>query len=259
MSVPPQRLPDAVESTVYFLVSECLANVGKHSEATQATVAVTVVGEEVEVVVKDDGVGGANLGNGSGLQGLEDRVGALDGCVDIDSPTGGGTTVMATIPLNAAAGGPVTPQRPALTQDQLRALAERRRRGLRYRLVALGTVAFVILAIWGLTGAPNAWPVWPILSLAFIAALDAWRVYTEPPGGFIAGRARMSTRRRLIATGGTLAILNLFVIGIWIASGSSYFWPAWVMLGSVVALALKAIPWSHAWHDRLHGQTPPVT
>ena len=258
VAVPPQRLPDAVESTVYFLVSECLANVGKHSEATQATVAVTVVGEEVEVVVKDDGVGGANLGNGSGLQGLEDRVGALDGCVDIDSPTGGGTTVMATIPLNAAEGGPVTPQRPALTQDQLRALAERRRRGLRYRLVALGTVAFVILAIWGLTGAPNAWPVWPIRSLAFIAALDAWRVYTEPPGGFIAGRARMSTRRRLIATGGTLAILNLFVIGIWIASGSSYFWPAWVMLGSVVALALKAIPWSHAWHDRLHGTTPPV-
>jgi signal transduction histidine kinase len=258
VAVPPQRLPDAVESTVYFLVSECLANVGKHAEATQATVAVTVVGEEVEVVVKDDGVGGAELGNGSGLQGLEDRVGALEGCVDIDSPAGGGTTVMATIPLNAPAEGPVTPERPALTDDQLRALAERRRRGLRYRLVALGTVAFVILAIWGLTGAPNAWPVWPILSLAFIAALDAWRVYTEPPGGFIAGHARMSTRRRLIATGGTLAILNLFVIGIWIASGSSYFWPAWVMLGSVVALALKAIPWSHAWHDRLHGTTPPA-
>jgi signal transduction histidine kinase len=259
VAVPPQRLPDAVESTVYFLVSECLANVGKHAEATEATVAVTVVGEEVEVVVKDDGVGGADLGNGSGLQGLEDRVGALDGCVDIDSPAGGGTTVMATIPLNAPEGGPVTPERPALTDDQLRALAERRRRGLRYRLVALGTVAFVILAVWALTGAPNAWPVWPILSLAFIAALDAWRVYTEPPGGFIAGRAQMSTRRRLIATGGTLAILNLFVIGIWIASASSYFWPVWVMLGSVVALALKAIPWSHAWHDRLHGTSPPVT
>jgi signal transduction histidine kinase len=181
VAVPPQRLPDAVESTVYFLVSECLANVGKHSEATQATVAVTVVGEEVEVVVKDDGVGGAELGNGSGLQGLEDRVGALEGCVDIDSPAGGGTTVMATIPLNATVAGPATPERPALSEDQIRALAERRRRGLRYRLVALGTVALVILAVWGLTGAPNAWPVWPILSLAFIAALDAWRVYTEPP------------------------------------------------------------------------------
>jgi hypothetical protein len=99
--------------------------------------------------------------------------------------------------------------------------------------------------------------VWPILSLAFLAALDAWRVFTEPAGGF-AGASRLpSTRRRLIATGGTLAIVNLFLIGIWLASGSDYFWPAWVMLGSVIAFALKAMPWSHAWHDRLHG-SPPV-
>ena len=258
VAVPPERLPDAVESTVYFLVSECLANVGKHAQATEATVSVAVVGDEVEVVVKDDGVGGADLAGGSGLQGLEDRVGALDGCVDIDSPPGGGTTVMATIPLTAtAATGPAAAARPALTEDQVRALAERRRRGLRYRLIALGTIAFVILAVWALTGAPNAWPVWPVLGLAFLAALDAWRIHTEPAGGFLAARERMNTRRRVIATGGTLAIVNLFLIGIWIASGSDYFWPAWVMLGSVVALALKAIPWSHAWHDRLHG-TPPV-
>jgi signal transduction histidine kinase len=259
VAVPGERLPDAVESSVYFLVSESLANVDKHADATKATVAVTVVGDEVEVVVKDDGVGGADLGNGSGLQGLEDRVGALDGCLDIDSPPGGGTTVMATIPLAAPAPEGATPTRPALTEDQVRALAERRRRGLRYRLIALGTINFVILAIWALTGAPNAWPVWPILALAFIAALDAWRVHIEPPGGFIAGRAQVSTRRRLIASAGTLAIVNLFLIGIWIASGASYFWPAWVLLGSVVALALKAMPWSHAWHDRLHGTTPPVT
>ena len=257
VAVPPERLPDAVESTVYFLVSECLANVGKHAQATEATVSVAVVGDEVEVVVKDDGVGGADLAGGSGLQGLEDRVGALDGCVDIDSPPGGGTTVMATIPLAATAGAPAAAERPALTEDQVRALAERRRRGLRYRLIALGTIAFVILGVWALTGAPNAWPVWPILSLAFIAALDAWRIHTEPAGGFLAARERMNTRRRVIATGGTLAIVNLFLVGIWIASGANYFWPAWVMLGSVVALALKAIPWSHAWHDRLHG-TPPV-
>jgi signal transduction histidine kinase len=255
VAVPGQRLPDPVESTVYFVVSECLANIGKHAKATEATVSVTVVGDEVEVVVKDDGVGGVDPGNGSGLQGLEDRVGALDGCVDIDSPPGGGTTVMATIPLSAPDGQAVG--RPVLTEDQVRALAERRLRGLRYRLIALGTVAFVILAIWGLTGAPNAWPVWPILSLAFIAALDAWRVFTEPAGGFAVTRQLPNTRRRLIATGGTLAIVNLFLIGIWIASGSDYFWPAWVMLGSVIALALKAMPWSHAWHDRLHG-TPPA-
>jgi signal transduction histidine kinase len=258
VAVPPQPLPDPVESTVYFLVSESLANVGKHAQATQATVAVTVVGDEVEVVVKDDGVGGADLGNGSGLQGLEDRVGALDGCVDIDSPAGGGTTVMATIPLHATAPSAAVPERPALTEEQIHALAQRRQRGLRYRLIALGTIAFVILAVWALTGAPNAWPVWPVMSLAFIAALDTWRVVSDPPGGFLGGRLP-STRRRLIATAGTLAILNLFLIGIWIASGSDYFWPVWVLLGSVVALALKAIPWSHAWHDRLHGTTPPAT
>jgi signal transduction histidine kinase len=255
VNVPGQRLPDPVESTIYFVVSECLANIGKHAKATQATVAVTVVGDDVEVIVKDDGVGGADLGNGSGLQGLEDRVGALDGCVDIESPAGGGTVVMATIPLS-----PPDPSqaatRPILSEEQVRALAERRRKGLRYRLIALSTVAFVILAVWGLTGAPNAWPVWPILSLAFIAALDSWRVFTEPAGGYAGAARPPSIRRRLIATAGSLAILNLFVIGIWLASGSDYFWPAWVMLGSVIAFALKAMPWSHAWHDRLHGSRP---
>jgi signal transduction histidine kinase len=254
VAVPPQRLPDPVESTVYFLVSECLANIGKHAEATQASVAVTVVGDEVEVIVKDDGVGGADSGNGSGLQGLEDRVGALDGCVDVDSPAGSGTTVMATIPLSPP--DPAAAARPAFTEEQVRAIAERRRRGLRYRLVALGTIAFVILAVWGLTGAPNAWPVWPVLSLALIAALDSWRVFTEPTGGFAVARELPNTRRRLLAAGGALAILNLFLIGIWIASGSDYFWPAWVLLGSVVALALKAMPWSQAVHDRLHGSPP---
>jgi signal transduction histidine kinase len=257
VAVPSHRLPDPVESTVYFVVSECLANIGKHAEATEATVAVTVVGDEVEVVVKDDGVGGADSGNGSGLQGLEDRVGALDGCVDVESPSGGGTTVMATIPLSAP--GPAAAARPAFTEEQVRAIAERRRRGLRYRLIALGTIAFVILAVWGLTGAPNAWPVWPVLSLALIAALDFWRVFTEPTGGFAVARELPNTRRRLLAAAGALAIVNLFLIGIWVASGSDYFWPAWVLLGSVVVLALKAMPWSHALHDRLHGGTPPVT
>jgi signal transduction histidine kinase len=245
VAVPSERLPAQVESAAYFLVSECLANVGKHAQATRATVAVTVVGEELEVVVKDDGVGGAELGNGSGLQGLEDRVGALDGCVDIESPAGGGTTVMATIPL--ADPGETPAAHPALTDDQLRALAERRRRGLRYRQVALGTVAFVIVAVWALTGAPTAWPVWPLLSLAFLAALDAWRVqmFVSTPGP--------DRRHGLRAAAGKLAIVNLFLIGIWAAGGAGYFWPAWVLLGSVAGLALKAAPWTQAWHERMHG------
>ena len=248
VAVPPQRLPDPVESTAYFLVSECLANISKHSQATHATVAVTVVGDEVEVIVKDDGVGGADLGNGSGLQGLEDRVGALDGCVDIDSPPGAGTTVMATIPLEPPSEELST--RPLLTEDEARAVTQRRRRSLRYRLAALCVVCCVIVVIWALTGAPNAWPVWPLLSLAFIGALDAWHVHANPPG------PRPPHRRRLGTTAGTLGIVNVFLIGIWIASGADYFWPAWVLLGSAAALALKAIPWSQAWHDRMHGTLP---
>jgi hypothetical protein len=55
------------------------------------------------------------------------------------------------------------------------------------------------------------------------------------------------------ATAGNLAILNLFLIGIWVAGGAGYFWPAWVMLGSAVALALKAAPWSHSWMERVQG------
>jgi signal transduction histidine kinase len=254
VSLPPRRLPDPVESTVYFLVSECLANIGKHAQATRATVAVTLVDDEVEVVVKDDGVGGADAANGSGLQGLEDRVGALDGCVDIESPAGGGTTVVATIPLVEPSAKPEA--HPALTEEQVRALAERRRRGLLYRLAALGAVCCVILTIWAITGAPNAWPVWPVMSLAFVGALDAWRVFMEPVGGFAAARELPGRRRRLLATAGALGIVNVFLIGIWIAGGAGYFWPAWVLLGSAVALALKAIPWSHAWHDRVPGMTP---
>jgi signal transduction histidine kinase len=248
VSVPPRRLPDPVESTVYFLVSECLANIGKHAAATKATVAVTVVDDDVEVVVQDDGVGGAEPGNGSGLQGLEDRVGALDGCVDIESPAGGGTTVVATIPLTETTAQPEA--RPELSEEQARALAERRRRGLRYRLIALGTVAFVIVAVWGLTGAPNAWPVWPLMSLALVGALDAWRVLTEPTGGLSALGGLPRRRRRLATAAGALGIVNVFLIGVWIAAGAGYFWPAWVLLGSAAALALMAIPWSHAWHDR---------
>ena len=245
VAAPRERLPDRVESAAYFVVSECLANVGKHAQATQATVAVAVVNDELEVVVKDDGVGGAALGNGSGLQGLEDRVGALDGCLDIDSPPEAGTTVMATIPLADLTVS--APARPTLSEEQVRALAERRRRGLRYRLVALATVAFVILAVWGLTGAPNAWPVWPLLSLAFLAALDTWRTHMGSPA------EHAQRRRQLLAAAGTLAIVNLFLIGIWAAGGAGYFWPAWAMLGSSLALALKAAPWPHTWHERLYG------
>jgi signal transduction histidine kinase len=97
-----QRLPGAVEIAAYFVVSEALANVAKYAQATQATVAVRREDGHVVVEVADDGIGGADSTNGSGLRGLADRVAALDGTLSLESPAGRGTRVHAEIPLNAA-------------------------------------------------------------------------------------------------------------------------------------------------------------
>ena len=76
IAAPTERLPDAVEAAAYFVVSECLANIGKHAQASYATVSVSVEDGQLAVVVTDDGVGGASLDDGTGMQGLADRVGA---------------------------------------------------------------------------------------------------------------------------------------------------------------------------------------
>jgi signal transduction histidine kinase len=96
-----ERLPGPVESAAYFVVSEALANVAKYAQATRATVAVRKVNGHVTVDVTDDGVGGANAAQGSGLRGLADRVAALDGTLSIESPTGRGTRLHAEIPCAA--------------------------------------------------------------------------------------------------------------------------------------------------------------
>ena len=103
IAAPTERLPDAVEAAAYFVVSECLANIGKHAQASYATVSVSVEDGQLAVVVTDDGVGGASLDNGTGMQGLADRVGALTGSLGVESPPGEGTRVRASIPLTAEA------------------------------------------------------------------------------------------------------------------------------------------------------------
>jgi hypothetical protein len=211
---------------------------------------------QLVVTVSDDGVGGAGVDGGSGLQGLEDRVGALEGTLRVESPPRHGTIVHASIPLVE----PVEPMercaepKRLLDDEEAAELQHRRVHGLRVRAGILGTAAGIILAIWALTGAPNDWPVWPLLGLGLIVGLDAWHVLGTPPAraSDVSGDVRSFLRRRgLRSAAGKLAILNVFILGIWIAAGAGYFWPAWVLLGSAIALCLLAAPWwSHGWDER---------
>jgi signal transduction histidine kinase/limonene-1,2-epoxide hydrolase len=93
------RLSAAVEATAYFVVAEALTNVAKHARAERAAVTASVEDGTLVVHVRDDGVGGARR-NGSGLTGLMDRLAALDGRLEVESPADGGTLVAAAIPLN---------------------------------------------------------------------------------------------------------------------------------------------------------------
>jgi signal transduction histidine kinase len=97
-----ERLPPHVETAIYFLVAEALTNVARHAHGSRAWVSVEPRGDVVVVEVRDDGVGGAALdGGGSGLRGLADRVGALDGTLRVESPPGRGTCLHAEIPCGS--------------------------------------------------------------------------------------------------------------------------------------------------------------
>jgi signal transduction histidine kinase len=97
--VPERRLPPAVEAACYFVTAEALTNVAKYAGAMSAGVSLAVEHGRVRLIVRDDGAGGADPSTGSGLRGLRDRVEALDGRLDVDSPPGLGTTLIAEIPL----------------------------------------------------------------------------------------------------------------------------------------------------------------
>jgi PAS domain S-box-containing protein len=101
IETPADRLPPPIEAAAYFVVAEALTNVAKYAQASAATVSVTVGPRGLVVEVCDDGIGGASPETGSGLRGLEDRVGALDGTLTVVSPEGEGTRLRAVIPLAA--------------------------------------------------------------------------------------------------------------------------------------------------------------
>jgi signal transduction histidine kinase len=92
-------LSEQVKVAAFYIVSEALTNAAKHAHATVVRVDVGTKGATAKLSISDDGVGGANLDRGSGLVGLKDRVEALSGKIEISSPSGGGTSLYVTIPV----------------------------------------------------------------------------------------------------------------------------------------------------------------
>jgi signal transduction histidine kinase len=93
-----RRLPPVIEAVAYFVVSEGLANVAKHAQASQAEVFVQRTGDRLHVIISDDGVGGADPSRGTGLAGLARRASSVDGTFEIDSPPGGPTLLTVDLP-----------------------------------------------------------------------------------------------------------------------------------------------------------------
>jgi signal transduction histidine kinase len=105
-AVPPQ-----IETALYYLCAEGLANVAKHASASTAVVSVSCEGDRVRLSVADDGVGGAHLAPGSGLDGLQHRIAELGGTLRVTSSPGAGTTLAAEMPLAAERHGRGSPAR----------------------------------------------------------------------------------------------------------------------------------------------------
>jgi signal transduction histidine kinase len=94
----PGRLTAPVESACYFAVAEVLANAVRHGVARQVQVRMQHTGELLRIEVSDDGVGGADPANGTGLQGVEQRLGTFDGILAVSSPPGGPTMIVMEVP-----------------------------------------------------------------------------------------------------------------------------------------------------------------
>jgi GAF domain-containing protein len=98
------RFEEPVEVAAYYVASEALTNTAKHAQASRVEVRATQHDSWLEVIVSDDGRGGAVAASGSGLTGLVDRVEAIGGTIHIDSPPGRGTTVQVKLPIKSIPG-----------------------------------------------------------------------------------------------------------------------------------------------------------
>ncbi len=103
------RMPEPAEVAAYYVASEALANSAKHARASRMEVSLATRDGSLVLAIRDDGVGGADAGLGSGLVGLQDRIEALGGTFRIHSPPGGGTSIVVTLPLDAGSMGATVP------------------------------------------------------------------------------------------------------------------------------------------------------
>jgi signal transduction histidine kinase len=189
---PTERFPAPVEATIYFVVSESLANVAKYAQATHATVTARCEHGSVLVEVADDGAGGAQVGAGSGLRGLVDRVGAMDGELTVDSPPGQGTRVRASVPADAVderlaeeeddvADAPAAIVSDVLDERTAAIVRLRRRRRLATHAAVFGVVQLSLIVIWAATGMGYFWPGWAIFGWGVVLALHASLVIVRTP------------------------------------------------------------------------------
>jgi signal transduction histidine kinase len=96
-----RQLPEQIQVTLYYVVSEALTNVLKHANASIVHIDLSMNEDAIHLSIRDDGVGGANLRGGSGLSGLKDRVETVEGTIEVSSPIGGGTSLLINIPAHA--------------------------------------------------------------------------------------------------------------------------------------------------------------
>jgi signal transduction histidine kinase len=99
-----ERLPENIEGAAYYVAAEALTNAAKHAKASVVTLRAVVEDDRLALMIQDDGVGGADPSDGSGLVGLTDRVEAVGGALTVISPRGEGTTLRAELPLEPTAG-----------------------------------------------------------------------------------------------------------------------------------------------------------
>jgi signal transduction histidine kinase len=94
------QLAEHLEVAAYYIASEALTNAAKHAQATVVDMRVDGLDDALSLCIRDDGIGGADLGRGSGIIGLKDRVDALGGIISVLSPPGRGTTLSVQLPAS---------------------------------------------------------------------------------------------------------------------------------------------------------------